>query len=71
MNDLVKPKNVGHFTLTELKKNNLTIGIFFNCLLNLNKFIAFETRDLFYIKNQLTDFPNYRYYISVIIKHFI
>ena len=23
------------------------MGIFFNCLVNLNKFIAYETRDLF------------------------
>lgn len=33
--------------------------MFFNCLVNLNKFIAFETRDLFAIKHQLTEFPDY------------
>ena len=35
------------------------VGIFFNCLVNLNKFIAYETRDLFAIKHQITEFPNY------------
>lgn len=35
------------------------MGIFFNCLVNLNKFIAYETRDLFAIKHQLTEFPDY------------
>lgn len=35
------------------------MGIFFNCLVNLNKFIAYEQRDLFAIKHQLTEFPDY------------
>lgn len=35
------------------------MGIFFNCLINLNKFIAYETRDLFSLKHQLTEFPDY------------
>jgi hypothetical protein len=51
MNDMIKPKKEGHFSLNELKKYNIQIGIFFNCLVNLNKFIAFETRDLFAIKH--------------------
>ena len=30
-----------------------------NGLVNLNKFIAYETRDLFSLKHQLTEFPDY------------
>lgn len=59
MNDLVKPGYEGHFALEELKRVKGQIGIFFNCLVNLNKFIAYETRDLFSLKHQLTEFPDY------------
>lgn len=59
MNDLVKPSFEGHFGLEELKSVKTAVGIFFNCLVNLNKFIAYETRDLFSLKHQLTEFPDY------------
>lgn len=59
MNDLVKPGYEGHFGYEELKRVKQQIGIFFNCLVNLNKFIAYETRDLFSLKHQLTEFPDY------------
>ena len=59
MNDLVKPSYEGHFTFEEIRKVKATVGIFFNCLVNLNKFIAYETRDLFSLKNELTNFPDY------------
>ena len=51
MNDMIKPAFEGHFTYEELKKYKSQIGIFFNSLVNLNKFIAFETRDLFAVKH--------------------
>lgn len=51
MNDLVKPSYEGHFPLEEMKLVKSTVGIFFNCLVNLNKFIAYETRDLFSLKH--------------------
>lgn len=52
LNDMIKPEGVqGHFYLTRLKKFPNQVGIFFNCLVNLNKFIAYETRDLFAIKH--------------------
>ena len=51
MNDLVKPSYEGHFNLNEIKGLRPSIGIFFNCLVNLNKFIAYETRDLFSLKH--------------------
>ena len=57
---MVKPEGTeGHFHLAHLKKYPGPLGIFFNCLVNLNKFIAYETRDLFAIKHQLTEFPDY------------
>lgn len=51
MNDLVKPNHEGHFSLQEMRRVMQSIGIFFNCLVNLNKFINYETRDLFQLKN--------------------
>ena len=60
MNDMVKPSPTeGHFTMEQLRQYITQVGIFFNCLVNLNKFIAYETRDLFAIKHQLTEFPDY------------
>lgn len=59
MNDLVKPSHEGHFHFEELRAVKSQIGIFFNCLVNLNKFISYETRDLFQIKHQITEFPDY------------
>lgn len=60
MNDLVKPSYEGHFKYEEIRRISSAVGIFFNCLVNLNKFIAYETRDLFQLKHQITEFPDYR-----------
>ena len=52
MNDMIKPSPTeGHFRLDQLRQYITQVGIFFNCLVNLNKFIAYETRDLFAIKH--------------------
>lgn len=51
MNDMIVPKNEVNFTLDEIMKKKEIVGIFFNFLCNLNKFIAFETWDLFSIKH--------------------
>ena len=59
MNDMIKPAFEGHFYYADLLKYNAQIGIFFNCLVNLSKFLAYESRDLFAIKHQLTEFPDY------------
>lgn len=57
---MVKPIGVeGHFYLEHLRKYPGPLGIFFNCLVNLNKFIAYETRDLFAIRHQQQEFPDY------------
>mmetsp|Transcript_6969 Transcript_6969/g.6148 ORF Transcript_6969/g.6148 Transcript_6969/m.6148 type:complete len:136 (-) Transcript_6969:41-448(-) len=59
MNDMICPVNEANFTFAELwaRKNN--VGIFFNCLCNLNKFISYETRDLFALKHQSNELPDY------------
>lgn len=59
MNDMVNPSFEGHFELPELRNKSPMVSIFFNCLVNLNKFIAYETRDLFAIKHQNNEFPDY------------
>ena len=50
MHDMVQPKMEGIFTLQDLKRQKCLAGILFNILFNLNKFIAFETRDPFVVR---------------------
>ncbi|XP_024399888.1 serine/threonine protein phosphatase 2A regulatory subunit B''alpha isoform X2 [Physcomitrium patens] len=54
MSDMIKPKKDGHLTLRDLKNCKLS-GNFFNILFNLNKFVAFETRDPFLIRMERED----------------
>ena len=49
MTDMLTPEKEGRITLRDLKRCKLA-GNFFNVLFNLNKFIAFETRDPFTIR---------------------
>ncbi|KAK1409761.1 hypothetical protein QVD17_36290 [Tagetes erecta] len=49
--DMVGPKDVGYFTLRDLKANKLS-GSVFNILFNLNKFMAYESRDPFLIRQE-------------------
>ncbi len=42
--------NICKFTLRDLKANRQLSGTLFNILFNLNKFIAFETRDPFLVR---------------------
>ncbi|KAJ3690114.1 hypothetical protein LUZ61_019278 [Rhynchospora tenuis] len=51
MFDMIKPENESYFTLRDLKKSKLS-GNIFNILFNLNKFMAFETRDPFLIRQE-------------------
>ena len=46
------PQNESHVTLQDLKGSKLS-GNVFNILFNLNKFMAFETRDPFLIRQVL------------------
>lgn len=47
--DMVKPEDEGYICLNDLKGSKLS-GNVFNILFNLNKFMAFETRDPFLIR---------------------
>ena len=54
MSDMIRPKEQGYLTLRDLKNCKLS-GNFFNILFNLNKFVAFETRDPFLIRQERED----------------
>ncbi|XP_010265004.1 PREDICTED: serine/threonine protein phosphatase 2A regulatory subunit B''beta-like [Nelumbo nucifera] len=54
MVDMVGPENESYFTLRDLKGCKLS-GNVFNILFNLNKFMAFETRDPFLIRQERED----------------
>jgi serine/threonine-protein phosphatase 2A regulatory subunit B'' len=49
--DMVKPEDEGFICLNDLKGSKLS-GNVFNILFNLNKFMAFETRDPFLIRQE-------------------
>ncbi|XP_031271147.1 probable serine/threonine protein phosphatase 2A regulatory subunit B''delta isoform X1 [Pistacia vera] len=49
--DMIGPENEGYITLRDLKGCRLS-GNVFNILFNLNKFIAFESRDPFLIRQE-------------------
>uniref|UniRef100_A0A061RTI5 Protein phosphatase 2 (Formerly 2A), regulatory subunit B n=1 Tax=Tetraselmis sp. GSL018 TaxID=582737 RepID=A0A061RTI5_9CHLO len=55
MTDMISPAKEGMFTLRDLKKMHKTSGTLFNILFNLNKFIAFETRDPFLARQERED----------------
>jgi len=63
MTDMIKPAAEGVFTLRDLRACKLS-GNFFNVLFNLSKFLAFETRDPFQIRQEreephLTEFDRF------------
>ncbi|KAK6136069.1 hypothetical protein DH2020_030174 [Rehmannia glutinosa] len=49
--DMINPEDESYFTLHDLKGSKLS-GSVFNILFNLNKFMAFETRDPFLIRQE-------------------
>jgi serine/threonine-protein phosphatase 2A regulatory subunit B'' len=51
MMDMLKPEVDGRVTLKDLRANSMS-GNFFNVLFNMNKFIAFETRDPFLMRQE-------------------
>lgn len=53
IHDMIQPEVEGQFTLRDLKNNRQLSGTLFNILFNLNKFIAFETRDPFLVRQVL------------------
>eukprot|EP00884_Botryococcus_braunii_P021339 jgi/Botrbrau1/788/Bobra.0181s0041.2 len=55
MHDMIQPEVEGQFTLRDLRNNRQLSGTLFNILFNLNKFIAFETRDPFLVRQERED----------------
>ena len=51
MSDMLRPERGGVITMRDLRRCKLA-GNFFNVLFNLNKFIAFESRDPFSIRRE-------------------
>ena len=47
LHDMLAPASEGAFTLRDLRRHRGLAGTLFNILFNLNKFVAFETRDPF------------------------
>lgn len=59
MVDLLRPENDIHFTLKHFKSQLSSCGVFFNYLTNLNKLVAYENRDPFAVKQEITDHPEF------------
>lgn len=56
---MIKPKIEYQFTLEDFLKNRQSASVFFNSLLNLNKFLSFEQRDPF-SKTEIDKNPDYK-----------
>lgn len=59
MTDMLNPKTENKFVLQDFFNKRQISGVFFNALLNLNKFIAYEQRDPFSIKKEVTENPDF------------
>jgi serine/threonine-protein phosphatase 2A regulatory subunit B'' len=57
MQDMLSPSTPGHFSLRDLRKTRQLAGTLFNILFNISKFVAYETRDPFLIRQEKTDDP--------------
>jgi len=59
LNDAYTPEKEGNFTLADIKRKREFASVFFNSLLNLNKFIDFEQRDVFAVKHEIAENPGF------------
>ena len=50
MQDMLNPEQAGCFTLRDLRRGRALAGAMFNILFNLGKFVAYETRDPFVVR---------------------
>jgi len=57
--DMVMPATTNQFCISDLRNKKAASAIFFNSLLNLNKFIAYEQRDPFTLKHELSENPDF------------
>eukprot|EP01017_Pseudomicrothorax_dubius_P034160 TRINITY_DN464_c0_g1_i6.p1 TRINITY_DN464_c0_g1~~TRINITY_DN464_c0_g1_i6.p1 ORF type:complete len:534 (+),score=103.75 TRINITY_DN464_c0_g1_i6:138-1739(+) len=59
MADMFKPEKELLFRTADLRAERTLAPTFFNVFTNLNKFVAYEQRDPFVLKNEGTEFPDY------------
>eukprot|EP01017_Pseudomicrothorax_dubius_P007160 TRINITY_DN12175_c0_g2_i1.p1 TRINITY_DN12175_c0_g2~~TRINITY_DN12175_c0_g2_i1.p1 ORF type:complete len:535 (-),score=141.47 TRINITY_DN12175_c0_g2_i1:61-1665(-) len=59
MSDIFKPEKEIMFRVEHFRRQRTLAPIFFNIFTNLNKFVAYEQRDPFMLKNEATEFPDY------------
>ena len=52
LHDMLSPEREGAFTMRDLRRRRSMAGTLFNILFNLNKFVAFETRDPFLVRQE-------------------
>ena len=52
MQDMLDPEESPYFSMRDLKKSRALAGTLFNVLFNMNKFVAFETRDPFTVRQE-------------------
>jgi serine/threonine-protein phosphatase 2A regulatory subunit B'' len=57
MQDMLCPAEAGRFTLRDLRRARQLAGTMFNILFNLSKFVAFETRDPFIVRQEKQEDP--------------
>ena len=55
MQDMLNPEDASCFTMRDLKRSRALAGTLFNVLFNLNKFVAFETKDPFTVRQERED----------------
>lgn len=62
LSDLLNPQRDGEFVYQDfIREDKIRVaGVFFNVLFNLNKFVEFEQRDPFLLRQQLAE-PELRY----------
>lgn len=58
LQDMLNPEDLSCFSMRDLKKSRALAGTLFNVLFNLNKFMAFETRDPFTVRQEREDAMN-------------
>eukprot|EP00916_Digyalum_oweni_P021708 GHVL01036008.1.p1 GENE.GHVL01036008.1~~GHVL01036008.1.p1 ORF type:complete len:255 (-),score=41.96 GHVL01036008.1:441-1142(-) len=59
MNDMIHPQVEGQFRLKDFKAQRKMSGTLFSILLSLNKFLQYESRDPFAIKQEQIEHPDY------------
>jgi len=59
MCDMIDPSLEGHFRLSDFKRQRKLSGTFFSILLSLNKFLNYEQRDPFAIKQEQAEHPGF------------